>query len=100
MNGNRLSTVLNIDSLRALENVDLRNNQIHDFICSEPLQYLHTLKLSNNNIEVLDIASFPALRLIYLDNNHLSTVTGLEACRHLDTVSLREQTASHRPTDP
>jgi hypothetical protein len=48
--------------------------------------------LSGNRLESLDVRAFPSASLIYLDQNHLCTVTGLENCHNLEVLSLREQT--------
>lgn len=93
LRGNQLASVENIGNLQALESVDLRDNCIRCLEPSRPFQRLHSLKLSNNLLETLDVASFPALRTLYLDCNHLTTVLGLEHCSSLDTLSLREQTS-------
>src|SRR5215471_17704057 len=94
LSGNSIRTVHNIECLVALEKLDLRRNEITKFKSAQPLQYLHFLKLSNNGIESFDVTPFPALNLLYIDKNHLCTLTGLENCRYLETISLREQTAT------
>ncbi|KMU80902.1 conserved leucine-rich repeat-containing protein [Coccidioides immitis RMSCC 3703] len=93
LSGNQISSVVSIDSLDALETLDLRYNEIQDFTVSGKLQQLHSLKLSHNHLQELNISEFPSLKLLYLDCNHLSTIDGLEICQHLDTLSVREQTA-------
>lgn len=50
------------------------------------------LKLSHNHIRHLNVSSLPALHLLYVDCNHLSTIDELETSQNLDTLSMREQT--------
>ncbi|QSS53005.1 SIN component scaffold protein Cdc11 [Histoplasma capsulatum var. duboisii H88] len=89
---NCLTSVRNIGFIKTIEKLDLRGNRIRHFESLEVLHCMHSLILSNNNIEELDIGKFPNLHLLYLDRNHLSTITGLDQCHYLDNLSLREQT--------
>jgi protein NUD1 len=47
--------------------------------------------VSDNEVELLDVSSFPGLQLLYADRNRLPTVTGQEQCCHLEVLSIREQ---------
>ncbi|WEW56898.1 Protein nud1 [Emydomyces testavorans] len=98
--GNEISNIANIDSLSALETLDLRHNKIQSFNPQGSLQHLQSLKLSHNHLQDLDLAVFPALQLLYVDCNHLSTIRNLEMCQCLDTVSIREQTNFLECGDP
>ncbi|OAX82200.1 hypothetical protein ACJ72_03453 [Emergomyces africanus] len=89
---NRLTNVRNIGFIKTIENLDLRGNRIRHFESLEVLHCLHSLTLSNNCLEKLDIGKFPNLHLLYADRNHLTTITGLNECHYLDSLSLREQT--------
>ncbi|KAK2754848.1 hypothetical protein FQN54_006741 [Arachnomyces sp. PD_36] len=91
LSDNQLKSVQNLPHLRALERLDLSDNDLQTLDLSAPHQGLHALKLSDNHIESLDLSAFPSLQLLYLDRNHFSTLAGLEKCRHLDTLSVREQ---------
>ncbi|PGH32414.1 hypothetical protein GX50_04779 [[Emmonsia] crescens] len=97
---NQLTSVRNIGFIKTIEKLDLRGNRIRHFESLEVLHCLHSLTLSNNCIEKLDIGKFPNLHLLYADRNHLATITGLDQCHYLDSLSLREQTlpsSSQRP---
>ncbi|EEP79808.1 predicted protein [Uncinocarpus reesii 1704] len=94
LSGNKITNVEGIDSLTALEALDLRYNELKTFTALERLQHLQSLKLSHNHLQSLDVSISPALRLLYVDCNHLSTIVGLEACQCLDTLSMREQNSS------
>lgn len=60
---------------------------------------LRSLKLSNNHLRALDVAAFPSLTLLYVDQNALSTISGLEHCHNLEILSAREQMVSERESD-
>ncbi|KAJ5990242.1 hypothetical protein N7522_010449 [Penicillium canescens] len=95
---NCLTSVRNVDWLPSLATLDLSANQISSLESPASLISLRALKLSGNRLESLDVRAFPSASLIYLDQNHLSTVTGLENCHNLEVLSLREQTP--REKDP
>ncbi|KLJ07696.1 hypothetical protein EMPG_16831 [Blastomyces silverae] len=94
---NCLTSVRNIGFIKTIEKLDLRGNRIRHFESLEVLHCLHSLTLSNNNIEKLNIGKFPNLHLLYADRNHLSTISGLDQCHYLDCLSLREQTLPSAP---
>jgi len=101
--------------LQRLTELDLENNQIVAFENGEQLSSLHTLnlqqnclqvfgpsqgqvlsglrslKLSSNNLETIDLAALPSLRLLHADRNNITTITGFSKCHRLDSLSLREQ---------
>ncbi|KAJ6183912.1 hypothetical protein N7519_005213 [Penicillium mononematosum] len=91
---NCLTSVRNVEWLPSLATLDVSANQISRFDTSASLISLRALKLSENKLEALDARAFPSVSLLYLDQNHLSTVTGLENCHNLEVLSLREQTPS------
>ncbi|KAJ5813058.1 hypothetical protein N7447_010081 [Penicillium robsamsonii] len=91
---NCLTSVRNVEWLPSLATLDVSANQISRFDSSASLISLRALKLSENKLETLDTRAFPSVSLLYLDQNHLSTVTGLEVCHNLEVLSLREQTPS------
>ncbi|CAG7963607.1 unnamed protein product [Penicillium nalgiovense] len=91
---NCLTSVRNVEWLPSLATLDVSANQISRFDTSASLISLRALKLSENKLEALDARAFPSVSLLYLDQNHLSSVTGLENCHNLEVLSLREQTPS------
>lgn len=91
LRGNRIDSVKNISSLGSLDKLDLRNNKIKELEFQKPLEHLVSLKVSFNEITYLDIGHCPNLRLVYADGNHLETIVGLNKCRHLDTISMRDE---------
>lgn len=90
---NHVSSVANLQELRSLTSLNLIDNHLCEFIIenTETIWSLRYLKLSGNNLESIDVSSFPNLRLLYLDQNRLGKVTGLLKTKHLDSLSMREQ---------
>lgn len=91
MSHNRLTSVENIAYLPSLEDLDLSSNHITSLPCNVKMRTLHSLKLSDNRVNALDVSSFPSLRLLYVDRNSLSTVAGIGKCNELEIFSAREQ---------
>ncbi|KAF4283707.1 hypothetical protein KXV98_009802 [Aspergillus fumigatus] len=88
---NRLVSVRHLDSLPSLSKLDLSFNQLKHIDVSSPLRMLRSLKLANNQLQTLDVSMFSSLNLLYIDQNFLSTVSGLERCRALEILSVRDQ---------
>lgn len=78
----------------SLSTLNLSFNEINQIDTSAPLRSLRSLKLSNNRFDMLDIRMFPSLTLLYIDQNFLSTVSGLQQCQGLEIFSAREQMSS------
>ncbi|KAL2870677.1 uncharacterized protein BJX67DRAFT_245330 [Aspergillus lucknowensis] len=88
---NDLVSVQNIQNLPALYQLDLSANRLEEFPSSSPLDVLREIRLSNNHLRSLDVELFPALTLLYADQNCLSTISGLGETRDLQILSAREQ---------
>lgn len=91
LSDNQLTSVTSLDSLPSLEILNLNSNKLSKIDISTPLRSLRSLKLLNNRFSTLDVSVFPSLTLLYLDQNFLSTVSGLGLCHHLEVLSVREQ---------
>jgi Leucine-rich repeat (LRR) protein len=96
---NCLTSVHNVEWLPSLATLDLSANQISRFDSPASLISLRALKLSENRLDAFDAQAFRSVSLLYLDQNHISTVTGLEHCHNLEVLSLREQTSPNE-NDP
>lgn len=96
MSHNCLTSVSNIEWLPSLATLDLSANQLTRFESPTSLISLRALRLSANRLDVLDVQSFSSVSLLYLDQNCLSAVTGLEHCHNLEVLSVREQTPATR----
>jgi Leucine-rich repeat (LRR) protein len=90
---NCLTSVRNVEWLPSLSTLDLSANQISRFDSPASLISLRALKLSGNRLDAFDAHAFPSVSLLYLDQNHLPAIRGLEQCHNLEVLSLREQTS-------
>jgi len=93
LNGNQISSLQNIHELRHLTTLSLDNNNLTTFNIevSEKHETLKHLRLNGNLLESIDVSQMPNLRLLYLDQNRLGTITGLLKTKYLDSLSMREQ---------
>jgi protein NUD1 len=99
---NLLTSVRGLHHLAALRKLVLDKNSLREFPTSHDendhvtkiCRQLVDLRLSWNELEVIDLSTIPAIEVLYLDNNRISTIDGLSTARHLDTLSLREQSYS------
>jgi Leucine-rich repeat (LRR) protein len=91
--GNLINKVSNLKDLKSLSDLNLDENKLDDFhqIASEVMTTVKYLRLNENELRDVDVSSFPNLRLLSLDRNHLGKIRGLLKTTHLDTLSLREQ---------
>ena len=88
---NQLNSITSVDSLPSLSALNISYNQLIEIETTTPLPSLQSLKLSNNVLRTLDVGAFPSLNLLYVDQNCLSSVSGLEQCRYLEVFSARAQ---------
>ncbi|KAI0799515.1 hypothetical protein GGR55DRAFT_668635 [Xylaria sp. FL0064] len=93
LENNQIVAFENSEQLSSLTTLNLQHNSLTSFAPSEGNSSLSLrfLKLSNNDLQTLDIAALPSLRLVHADCNSITTIVGLSRCRRLDTLSLREQ---------
>ncbi|KAI0503160.1 hypothetical protein F5B22DRAFT_630383 [Xylaria bambusicola] len=93
LENNQIVAFENGEQLASLNTLNLQHNRLTSFAPSEG-QYslsLSILKLSNNELETLDLSALPSLRVLHVDRNNITVITGLSHCRRLDSLSLREQ---------
>ncbi|KAH8696346.1 hypothetical protein BGW36DRAFT_408249 [Talaromyces proteolyticus] len=91
LSNNQISVVRNLEYLPALETLNISANEIKQLQPIVPLQALQRLRASSNRFYSFDASLFPHLKLLYLDANCLSTVSGLSKCNNLEVLSVREQ---------
>ncbi|KAI1115414.1 hypothetical protein F5Y14DRAFT_410506 [Nemania sp. NC0429] len=93
LENNQIVAFENVEQLTCLSTLNLENNCLTSFSPSEGQSSLSLrfLKLSNNDLEYLDVTALPSLRLLHADRNSITTITGFSQCRRLDSLSLREQ---------
>ncbi|KAI0485631.1 hypothetical protein F4859DRAFT_389436 [Xylaria cf. heliscus] len=97
LENNQIVEFENTEQLTSLNTLNLQSNCLASFALFEgqSLLSLRFLKLSDNDIHTLDLAVFPSLRLLHVDRNNITTITGFSQCRYLDSLSLREQKGSN-----
>lgn len=86
-----------LEYLPCLESLDLSENQIRELDTSVQIRSLRNLKISSNRLSHFEASFLPRIRLLYLDNNYLTTVSGLEACPGIEIFSIREQFSGQSP---
>ncbi|KAI0205457.1 hypothetical protein F4808DRAFT_409278 [Astrocystis sublimbata] len=94
LENNQIASLENTQQLSSLSTLNLQSNCLTSFTPSSQGQYfvsLKVLKLSDNDIQSLDLSVTPSLRLLHADRNSITTMTGFSQCRCLDSLSLREQ---------
>ncbi|KAF4930437.1 Septation initiation network scaffold protein cdc11 [Colletotrichum viniferum] len=93
LSGNKVKELLNVGQLSSLETLKLPRNKLLAFTAEDAqgLDGLRYLDLSDNEIAELDIGRLPAVRLLHVDRNRITNITGFTKARHLDSLSLREQ---------
>lgn len=96
LSGNALTSVKGLQYLPALETLDLEDNNIRtfNFEANVRLLKLRLLRLSNNELRALDVATFPMLQLLYLDSNKIASLLSFSRAHRLQILSLREQCES------
>ncbi|KAI1266393.1 hypothetical protein F5Y18DRAFT_383487 [Xylariaceae sp. FL1019] len=93
LENNQISSFKNSDQLTCLATLNLQNNHLESFGLPHNacLTGLRQLKISDNEWKSFNLAVTPSLRLLYADRNRITTITGIQSCRRLDSLSLREQ---------
>ncbi|KAI1751224.1 hypothetical protein F4782DRAFT_506331 [Xylaria castorea] len=93
LENNQIVEFENSEQLTSLNTLNVQSNCLIHFAPSEgqSLPCLRILKLSDNDIQTLDVSVFPSLRLLHIDRNSITTMTGFSQCRYLDSLSFREQ---------
>ncbi|ORX50469.1 L domain-like protein [Hesseltinella vesiculosa] len=88
---NRISMVNGLHHLHSLQYLNLDNNDIRMIAFDMPMRGLQTLRLNHNRLAYFDARSVPQARVLYLDNNQLTHVDGLDQLVDLIVLSIRDQ---------
>lgn len=93
LRNNKIRSLANADQLTGLSTLYLDKNElgILPFSDTHPLPHLRFLSVSDNNLTTISVRPTPNLRLLHADRNRISSLAGLDKCRRLDSLSLREQ---------
>lgn len=94
LSGNCICSILNLaSSLPALIALNADNNTMDNIEPGGIMPRLRILRASSNRLRRLNIAPFPNLRTLYLDNNFLDTLVKAERLCKLENLSMRNQTS-------
>ncbi|KAH0605411.1 uncharacterized protein H6S33_004633 [Morchella sextelata] len=93
LRGNAISDITGLQNLPALINLNLDQNNLDTLHlpAATKMDTIRCIKLTQNYFTNFDVTPFPNLRILYMDNNRLHTITGLTRAKHLDAISVREQ---------
>ena len=91
LRGNQLASITGLEHLPSLVHVNLDQNALTTLAlpAGARLPTVRSLKLTQNAFAAFDATPFPALRILYMDDNALTRVAGLGRARALDAASFR-----------
>ncbi|KAG2115465.1 hypothetical protein DEU56DRAFT_841154 [Suillus clintonianus] len=94
LSGNCIRSILNLaSSLAGLIALNIDNNTVDNIDPGGIMPRLRILRASGNRLKRLNVAPFPNLRTLYLDNNSLDTLVKAERLNKLENLSMRNQTS-------
>ncbi|KAG1743241.1 uncharacterized protein EDB91DRAFT_1126475 [Suillus paluster] len=94
LSGNHICKVLNLaSSLPALIALNIDNNTVDNIDSGGLMPRLRILRASSNRLKRLNVAPFPNLRTLYVDNNSLDSLVKAERLGKLENLSMRNQTS-------
>ncbi|KAH7913431.1 hypothetical protein BJ138DRAFT_1146190 [Hygrophoropsis aurantiaca] len=89
---NRLTDISSLAmSLPALVALNIDNNMLDHLEPGGSMSRLRILRVSGNRLRHLNVAPFPNLRTLYVDNNSLATLVKAERLAKLENLSMRNQ---------
>lgn len=91
LQGKRLKKIENLESCTNLKVLYLYDNQIEAIENLDNVPILQYLLLQNNNIDEMPPLHMPKLRKLYLDENKIEYMTGLEECERLEELHIGKQ---------
>jgi Leucine-rich repeat (LRR) protein len=87
----RIRHIENLDQCTNLKVLYLYDNQIDEIKNLEFASIVQYLLLQNNKIKEIPHLPMPSLRKLYLDENEIEYVSGLEECERLEELHVRDQ---------
>ncbi|KAJ8097511.1 hypothetical protein POJ06DRAFT_261574 [Lipomyces tetrasporus] len=91
VSSNRLQSISGLERLKSLMLLNLDDNSLSSVCPDGYLVRLRTLKICRNELKDFDAVAFPNLRILYLDDNRLQSISGLKKLRLLENLSIRDQ---------
>ncbi|KAF2162678.1 hypothetical protein M409DRAFT_26915 [Zasmidium cellare ATCC 36951] len=90
--GNSITSLRGIESLPALESLNLDSNSLAAFPNIEKdMPRLKQLSLNHCRLQRLSVSQMPCLQSLLLDGNSLTTIEGIGKLKYLDVLSMRKQ---------
>ncbi|KIO23898.1 hypothetical protein M407DRAFT_9217 [Tulasnella calospora MUT 4182] len=97
LSSNSVNTVGGLGSLPALASLNLDHNELVAFASDSIATKMKILRLSHNRLTKVDLAAFPNLRTLYMDNNRLGDVLNASRLTRLENLSVRSQAGPNLP---
>ncbi|KAI5795745.1 hypothetical protein EDC01DRAFT_745177 [Geopyxis carbonaria] len=93
LRGNQLTEIVGLQTLPSLVHVNFDQNQLQSLSIppGTKLPSIRSIKLTQNEFVNFDVSPFPNLRVLYMDNNKLSSVNGMTRAKNIDAISFRDQ---------
>ena len=91
LQGKRIRKIENLSLCTNLKVLYLYDNQIEEIQNLEFATIVQYLLLQNNKIKEIPHLPMPSLRKLYLDENEIEYVSGLEECERLEELHVRDQ---------
>ena len=89
---NQICSIRGLESMGSLRTLNVNKNPLSEpFEVATAMPRLKHLSLNSCGLMTLDVSHFPSLRTLEVDNNSLSTITGLGDLKKLDLLSMCAQ---------
>jgi hypothetical protein len=92
ISNNQISSIKHLEGLSSLRTLKVHKNPLSEpFAVTTTMPRLKHLSLNSCGLTSLDVTNFPHLRTLEVDDNRLSSVTGLGGLKKLDLLSMCAQ---------
>lgn len=88
---NQILSVRGIETMSGLRVLNLNENQLESVSCLGKHSHLKKLLLKFNRLKILNLETFPFLRVLRIDGNNLDEVTGTRRLKFLQEISMKCQ---------
>lgn len=95
LRSNKIERIRGLEFLPSLSTLLLDENRLTSLEVpgDKYIASMRSLRLGFNKFEYLDVSPFPMLKALFMDGNSLGKLDNLQKAKHLDTLSIRNQTA-------
>lgn len=91
LSDNQIRSVKGIETLNNMRVLNLNENQLESISCLSKHSYLKKLLLKFNKLKALNVDNFPLLRVLRIDGNEFTEITGTRRLKHLQELSIKCQ---------